>query len=163
MFYKIREGTKSNTIRVSPLANYDVGGLLSNETPLIRNNIFRVKMGSKWYDIITFLDGVNFAISKKVKELLEEYKITGWSCFPIIIQGAEEKEYYAFQILSEAGRILNLETLNNYEEEFVKFDITTWNGTDFFTLEETGIAVCVPKVKELIEKAKITNIGFKPL
>jgi hypothetical protein len=163
MFYKIRAGTKSNTIRVSPLADYDVNYALNNETPLIRENIFVVKMGSKWYDIITFLDGSNFAISKKVKELLEEHKITGWDCFPIIIQGAEDKEYYGFQILSKAGRILNLEALFKYEEEFIKFDISTWNGTDIFTLEKTAITACVPKVKELIEKAKITNIGFKPL
>ena len=45
----------------------------------------------------------------------------------------------------------------------IKWNKEKWDGSDIFYLEETFISVCTERVKEIIEKAKITNISFEPL
>jgi len=37
--------------------------------------------------------------------------------------------------------------LNNYEDDYIKFDESTWDGSDFFTLKNTGITACTKKLK----------------
>jgi hypothetical protein len=150
-------------VRIEAKADYEFSYVLDSDTNLIYENEFYVDQGKNWFDIVRFQDIPNFAISQKVKNLFEENNITGWTCFPIVIQDHSDKSYYGFQILSKAGKILNLEKLSNYIDKYHEFDINTWNGSEIFTLEETGITACTSKVKELCENAKITNIKFDRL
>lgn len=168
-FYKITKGIKkSDTVHLSPKSGYsddaDINRILRMKTPLILENRFEVGTGKKFYDLVRFMDAGNFAISDKVKLLLKENNVSGWDCFPIIIENHEEKKYSAFQLSSNiAGKILNLEQLNNYEEDFIKFDQNTWDGSDLFTLENTAVLVCTQRVKDVLEEGKVTNIEFTPV
>ena len=163
-FYNIDTSIKLDCIRISPTTDYDPRYVLNKNTELKVKNNFIKSEGKKWYDTIPFLDAANFAISNKFKSVLEENNITGWSSFPICINNYEKEDYYAFQIISKrAGKILNLEKLNNYEDEYIKFDLESWDGSDIFTLEKTGITACTEKVKTIIEQNNLSNIEARLL
>ena len=162
LFYRFAGAHKKSAIKIQSEVKYNTLDILQSDSLLIQNNVFNLDYGKKLFDILQFSDSSNFAISKRVKELLEINNITGWACFPIVIRGISEA-YFAFQTLSKAGKILNLEKVNNYETENCEFDISTWDGSDIFNLEETLLSVCTPRVKEILEKAGVTNIEFKPL
>ena len=165
-FYSINDNLNNAAIRIYPARKelHNVNSLLDEKTYLKLENEFRLYSGKKWNDILPWPDVGNIAISENIKDIFESYNLTGWSCFPIIIKNFPEKRYYAFQIISKrAGRILNLKALNNYEEDRVKFDENTWDGSDFFSLTDTAIIACTPIVKEIIEKQKIKVFTFYPL
>jgi hypothetical protein len=161
-FYIINDAFKKGAIKIQSKAKYNTFDVLREGSPLKSENTFYIDCGKKLFDIIRFSDSPNIAISKKVKAILEESGFTGWGSFPIKIEGVLE-EYYAFQVLSKAGPILNLEAVNNYETEFSEFDINTWDGSDIFNLEATLLKVCTQKVKDALEAAKITNLEIRPL
>lgn len=165
-FYKFRQYLSDSAIRIYPIHEefHDVNALLNATTPLVNKNDFKIEMGNKWNDILPWPDVGNIAISEKIKNIFEESNLTGWSCFPIIIKNYPNTKYFAFQFISKrAGKILNLKALDSYEEDRVKFDINTWDGSDFFSLTDTSIKACTPKVKEIIEKHKIKGLVFYPL
>lgn len=157
MFYRFRPEDKKGCIRIKAGIEYDTLKLIAEESPLIKSNQFTVAAGSKWFDLVQFEDSMNFAISEKMKEALTQNHISGWDCFPIVIERAPQK-YFGFQTLGGAGPILNLEALNNYETDVTEFDLSTWDGSDIFSLEETLLHACTPKVKQVLEKAEISNL-----
>lgn len=109
-----------------------------------------------------YSDPMNYVISKKFRDLLLENNVTGCDTIPIQIEKHSEVEYFIFVITSKnAGKILNLEARSNYTEEFIKFDNKEWDGSDFFSFHDTRVKCCTERVKELIEKAKLTNIEFE--
>lgn len=161
-FYKFRGAYSKNEARIQADVEYDTQSFLGVETPLVYFNKFKVAQGKTLYDIVEFHDSTNFAISEKLNNILLENNVTGWKSFPIVIDGRNES-FYAFQNLSEAGPILNLDALNRYETEITEFDIKTWDGSDIFHLKDTGINVCTEKVMELIERNRVSNIKIRPL
>ena len=162
VFYRFRSAHNKNVYRIQPLEEYDTLDFLHEKTPLIQHNLFTITEGTKAFEILPFNDSSNFAISKRMKELLEQNDIKGWSSFPIIINGLED-EYFAFQNLSKAGPITNLDAVNDFETDNHEFDVNTWDGSDVFHLENTGMNVCTEKVKNILEKAKISNLEILPL
>lgn len=158
-FYNFCCESKRGAILIEPKAKYDSIENLDEYSTLINNNVFFIDEGEKVFDVLRFAYGHNFAISSRFKELLEKNNISGWGCFPIIIEGLDEC-FFAFQNLGKAGPILNLEALNNYETENTEFDIDTWDHSDIFNLQDTLVNACTTKVKEIIEEAKITNISI---
>jgi hypothetical protein len=161
-FYIINDASKKGALMIQSRIKYNTLDVLRKDTPLLSQNEFYIKSGNKLFDILGFNDSTSIAISKKVKTILEENSITGWGCFPIKIEGIFD-EYYAFQVLSKAGPILNLDAVNRYETEFSEFDINTWDGSDVFNLEATLLKVCTKKVKDALEAAKVTNLEIMPL
>ena len=150
-------------IQVDPIEEIDSLKMLDLNTKLLSNSIFKVNKGKKWLDFIPYESSGNFLISKNVKDILTSNNVQGISFFPTNIEVYPEKEYFGIIIISLAGPILNLEKLNNYEEEEIKFDLETWNGTDFFTLQKTLIFAITKKVKNILEKEKFTNIEIEVL
>ncbi|MEM6723780.1 MAG: hypothetical protein AAF598_07055 [Bacteroidota bacterium] len=112
-------------IKIQALTSYDTLAPLDEHSILIKNNRFKVDFGKKWFDLLQFADSFQFAISKRMKHLLEEKECTGWSCFPIQIENHPDKEYYAFYVTAKVGKIQNLEALNNYETDQHEFDLNT--------------------------------------
>ena len=161
-FYQFDGAYKKGAIKIQSKFEYDTMALLDDECPLIKHSSFYIKEGNKLFDIIQFNDSFSFAISKHFKTVLESNNITGWSCFPIKIDNLKE-EYFAFQIKSFAGPILNLEAVNNYETENSEFDISTWDNSGIFNLEDTLLKICTEEVKNIFEKAKLSNIEISPL
>lgn len=161
-FYRFNGAYKKGAVRIAPLAKYNTLKILDDDTELNAETVFQVKVGVKMFDIIQFFDSMSFAISEKVKDLLEANNVTGWKCFKIKIEGINEN-YYAFQNLAKAGPILNLEAINNYEAENREFDLNTWDGSDVFNLENTLLNVITLRVKNILEENKVTNIRILPL
>ncbi len=146
-----------SSIQIEPLVDYIKYTLFTEGTTLIENNRFKVVKGKKWYDFIPFADSFNFAISERIKIAFEENNLTGWSCFPIIIDDYPDEKYFVFQVLTFAGELLNKEALSNYETSKHEFDINTWNGDDIFTLSGTINIVCNKKTKDILVKLTATN------
>ena len=161
-FYSIEGAYKRGAFRIQSKVKYDTLKIIDESTPLIKENNFTVVKGKKSFDLVHFDDSVFFAISSKFKGLLEIENVTGWGSFPIQIEDLDD-EYYGIYIKSKAGPILNLDALNNYETEAVEFDLSTWDGSDIFNLQDTLLYVCTARVREIIEKAKITNVAFRPV
>lgn len=163
-YFYIASELGEKSIKIRPSIEYNTLKIIDSDTPLIKSNVFSIARGVKWYDFIQFSNCFSFAISKKVKQLLESNQVTGWSCFPIVIEGkGRNKEYFVFQTLGKAGPILNLEAVNRYEADHSEFDLSTWDGSDFFNLKDTLISACTLRVKELLESAKLTNLEIRPL
>ncbi len=161
-FFRFRSKHLLNVLRIQSIIEYNTMDFISYNSILIANNQFKIQSGNIVCDLLPFNDSSNFAISERVKNILEENFITGWGCFPIEIFGLNEK-YFGFQYLSKAGKILNLQALNSYETESIEFEIDSWNGSDIFHLEDTAINVMVPRVKEILESAGFTNLEILPL
>lgn len=161
-FYKFKGAWKKDVIRIQSFVEYNTLALISKDSPLVQNSKFKINQGNKLYDIIHFNDSQNFAISQKVKDILESNEFVGWDCFPILIEDINEK-YFAFQNISEAGPILNLDAINRLETDRREFDVKSWNGSDIFHLRDTLVNVCTEKVKEVLSKAKITNLDISYL
>ncbi len=113
-----------------------------------------ISEGKILYDIIGYQDTSNFAISKRLYDLLKENEITGWRAYEVSIKG-QSNSYYGFQI---TGRCSKLDIPN--EAGFYtgyKFDSSTWDKSDFFSPDETMLLFCTEKVQKLFKKYKITN------
>ncbi|MBK7911438.1 hypothetical protein [Candidatus Pollutiaquabacter sp.] len=156
-FYRFRAEDKKGSVRIKSKVDYDTLDILRKDSPLIENNQFFIANGTKFFDIVQFDDSLNFAISKKMKNLLDSNNITGWRCFPIVIENSKE-EYFGFQNTGIAGPITNLEAVNNYETEFREFDITTWDGSDIFNLDGSLFNVCTERVIDLLQKERVSNL-----
>lgn len=162
LFYRFRPEDQKGCVRLKPRTAYDTLNVVGRSSPLQAANEFRIARGRTWFDVAQFDDSLNFAISRKMKDALAEHRVSGWDCFPIAVPNAPQ-EYFAFQTLGKAGPILNLEALNNYETDRTEFDESTWDGSDIFNLENTLVVACVPRVKEVLEQARIGNLEYFPL
>ena len=151
---------KKSAVEIQALKKYDID---SNIPTILKNNdIFSIYKGTKFFDIISLMDPWNFAISEKFKCLLEENNITGWVCYPIIIQETNLK-YYVLEIIGRAGLICEYDEDDGMVYGSLKVQKESWDGSDIFHVGDTGIIVCTNEVKDIIEKAKITNIEFDDL
>jgi hypothetical protein len=107
-------------------------------------------------------DPWNFAVSERFKKNLEENNITGWNCYPIIIENTDLK-YFGFQITGRAGIISDYDEDGDRVYGSIKVEQETWDGSDIFCIGDTAITVITPKLYELLESSKITNIEFDDL
>jgi hypothetical protein len=162
MFYRISLKEQRGAYRIKPNIEYSYKKLFHNPEPLV-GQTFKVYKGTKKMDLLGYCETVNFAISEKLKNLLEENKINGWATYPIKIETIDDN-YYGFQITGKGGEVTNRDKYGDIPMfKPVKWNKEKWDGSDIFYIEETFISVCTEKVKEIIEKAKITNISFEAL
>lgn len=162
IFYMLEGAYEENAITIQSEVSYNTLEIFNGNDEEKIVSTFTIDDGNELNDIVQFADSSNFAISENLKSILESNHITGWSCFPIEIKGIKEK-YYAFQNLSKAGKILNIDDINSYTTKHRIFDLKTWDGSDIFNLDNTLLNVITPKVKNIIEIAKVTNVEILPL
>jgi len=163
-FFRLFSALEQDAIIVTPEVEYQFGqrtSLLLEDTILKDNNLFFIEEGHNWFDIIEFSESEDLLFSDRIISLFNENNIGGFESFRVNIEG--NTNYHAIIVKSIAGRILNLEALNNMETRNVEFDYSTWDGSDFFSLENTLIYACTKRVKEILETAKCTNILIRPL
>lgn len=163
MYYRIHTNDKRGAIEIKSNIQYDYEEIFDNPELIIKNNSFKIYKGQKRFDLVSYCDPFNFAISEKIKLILEENQITGWTCYPIIIEGIEER-YFGFHVTGKGGEVTNRDE-DGFVPMFepVEWNKSKWDGSDIFNIEGTAIKVCTQKVKDILEKAKITNIEIKPL
>jgi len=120
----------------------------------------RISEGKKYFDIIRFQDVFNFAISRRLYDILKKENITGWDAYKIDIQNTQN-DYYGFQVTGKSNNILR-----PIKKGFVtgqNFDYSTWDGSDFFCPEGTMLIFCTQKVKDLFASNHITNVQFQDI
>ncbi len=62
------------------------------------------------------------------------------------------------RVCSTCGRVFY--TTPPYEERYLVIDIATWGGEEIFRLHESGWVFCTQGVKDFVEEAGFTNVGF---
>ena len=163
MFYRLNTENRKGAIIIESAVQYRSWDIFKDPSLLIKNNNFKVDKGNKEFDLIEYCDPVNFAISDRLKSVLEDNNITGWSSYPINVDGIE-KRYYGLHIIGKGGAVTNRDEDGDVPMfEPVKFNQKNWDGSDIFYLEDTGIKVCTQKVKDILDNEGITNIEIKPL
>jgi hypothetical protein len=158
-FTTIRVAQKRSQIRIKAKVKYDMFSKELNEF-IIKNNIFRVDEGKKFFDYIEDQGPLKF-MSEKFKNLIEDNDIKGLQFFPIIIEGTDVKYYYYIE--NQCNSIYEKDEDGDRIYGTFQVDLDSWDGSDIFYLKDSGATVCTPRVKEIIEKAKITNIEFEDL
>lgn len=153
-FFDLAIERKKGEILIESFINYDHQKLRKAEFDQIEPFEFRVSEGENLFDVIGYQDTSNFAISKKLYNLLRKNKITGWKGYEIYIVGKREK-YYGFQVIGKCGP-LNMPKKMGFYTGY-KFDYDSWDGSDFFSPDGTMLLFCTSRVYELFKKNKITN------
>lgn len=127
---------KKGAICIEATVKYDSWEVLKNPEVLIKNNHFKVYKGQKSLDLIEYCEVHNFAISEKVKLLLEKNNITGWNSYPIEIDNIQKK-YYWFQIIGIGGEVTNRDKNGDVPMfEPIKWKEKNWDGSDIFRLKK---------------------------
>jgi hypothetical protein len=153
-FYNFQWAQRRNEILFESMKDYDEKSLfLGNVTKEIPF-LVRINVGNKFYDIAHFQDPFNFAISERVYNLLIASGLTGWSCYEIRIVGRTEK-YFGFQVTGRCGELEKPKEAGFYKG--YKFDYNTWDGSDFFSPENTLLLFCSESAKRFFDLNNITN------
>jgi hypothetical protein len=146
-FYSLLSGQKSSeVILCSNFENdfFDVfAGKIRYKEPLKTN----VKLGSKLYDILSFDDGVNIAMSEKLYRLLNKNDITGWKSYPIFIKNVTSK-YYGLQIVGKSGKLKEPKEQGFYKG--YRFETNTWDDSDFFSPDGTHLRFLSQRLRDLL-------------
>ena len=139
------------------IGEYDDRKLITSE---FNPNPLKVvkSQGRKAYDVVRLQDVFNFLISVRLINGMTKSNLTGWKTYNID-SGNFLSGYSGFQCIGKCGK-----PKRPRETGFVtnfKFDIDTWDGSDFFIPESTLMIICTEKAKEVIESFKIKNIEFE--
>ena len=148
-------------IQVEAIEEYELFESFNENSSIIKNNTVKAIKGRKWTDIIAFESSHHFLISDNLKTTLEENNVTGINFFPVNIKLKPKKKYYGFYLTHIAGPLLNKKEAS-WGLEPRKFDESTWNGSDFFTLEGSLSTFITKRVKDILEKEKFTNLEIEP-
>jgi hypothetical protein len=137
---------------------------------------FKQSCGKKMVDILDTGWPSLFLISDRMKAILEENELTGWKTFPIQVydkKGAEIPSYYGFSITGHCAPI-DYRKSEIIEKQWItptgpmcKFYkgifIDKWDGTDFFSPEDTYDLFITRRAADILKKNKITNMQLENL
>lgn len=131
---------------------------------------FKQEYGKNLRDILGTGWPKLYLISDKLKAVLESNELTGWKTFPIKLydkKGNEINGYHGFSMTGHCSRI-NYGKSEIIEKRLVpngpvcKFYkgivIDNWDGSDFFTPDETYHTFITKRAAEILKKNKITNM-----
>lgn len=154
-FYNLSSGQKSKEAVLKSNFSNDFFGILNNKLNFEIPVKTKIVLGKKMFDRNDFNDGINFVISEKFLKVLIENKLTGWKTYPVEIKNVKE-QFYGFQIIGKSG------SLKESEESGFKvgyeFEKMTWDGSDFFTPENTHLRFLSEKAKRVLNDNFLTNI-----
>jgi hypothetical protein len=159
-FYHLIEAEKRGEARVVSQVDYDEWRLKSGEDKPPVPMPMRLSKGKKFYDIVCFQDPFNFLISNRIHSLLIEHKVSGWTSFPVKIEGHNE-QYWGIQIKGRAG-VPNRPAVPDFVIG-LDFDISTWDGSDVFLLEGTLFTLISERLCELLISNKTTNLAVEEI
>lgn len=133
---------------------------------------FYAMRGNKEADILP--EGINLLLSEKFIRFLKKNNSTGLKYYPISIKDYKTKRKISKYFFIEPSKFLlktdwskNID--NNYlfvgsldyENLFISFIFNFNNKEDIFGIKDTKYILVTKRLKELIEKAKLTNIKFE--
>jgi hypothetical protein len=157
-FYYLNRAWKKGEIYLKSLIEYEDQKLKVKKYTPEKPMPMVIDKGKKYFDILTFTDPFNWAVSDKFKEVLAAGNVTGWDSFPVDIEGSDI-QYHGFQVTGKSGP-LDRSAGKGWTKGY-KFDLSTWDGSDFFCPEETLIVFITEKAKQLLEQSKLTNLSMQ--
>lgn len=156
---------------------------IDNPASLLRGDVrprhlveFRRYMGTKPQDIMGTTHAILLLVSERFVDVLLEERATGWGTYPVRIYdkiGLELSGYHGLTVTGRAGPIdrsrSRIELVPPpvpqgkamYTEIGTYFDPATWDGSDIFVLEGTGVVCVVERIKLALEKRELTNLDFE--
>ena len=152
---------KSCSVIIKSNVKYDMFSIFPDLLFIKENNVFKVDEGNQFYDFIGDQGPLKF-MSERFKNLLEDNAITGLDFFPKIIENSELK-YFGFVKKSTINSFCEYDEDGDSVYGTFEIDMDSWDGSDIFSLKDSGATVCTQRVREIIEKAKISNIEFRDL
>ena len=141
-----------------------------SEVPFDETNLnlldlpFRICHGKKQRDIIYYYGDISIEfLSHNIYTFLSQYGDVSPYLYPIHIKDVDDV-YYFVHNLPECT-FINRNVLipnTNFEREVSCFLLKD-NIPPFFTLNQSRLKIINSKMKESLEKAKLTNIAFEPV
>lgn len=140
--------------------------------------VFREYMGSRPSDFVGTTEAVLRLVSTRVVDLLHQENVTGWTTYPVEVlskSGAEIEGYHGFAVTGTCGPIDNSKSPRVWRDPVVPGgerhqvwlgfypDLTAWEGSDIFGPASTGYIFVTERVKDLLERHKITNLRIQRL
>lgn len=141
--------------------------------------VFKAKegaSGSRALDFISTTDVAPKLVSDRVVAILRPF--TGWETYPVIVHGKDGKVikgYAGLAVTGRCGPIDDTKSRQITEPPIVPqglprkrwlglyFDLTSWDGSDLFVPEGTGLTVATEAVKVAMGRAEISNVQFTSL
>lgn len=135
----------------------------------------RVKyaLGGAPRDVIYTTSIVPLLVTRRVVDLMSEYRFTGWRTFEVLLYGKRDQlieGYIGLAITGRCGAIDEMQAeivIRDYpggrfpDRKGKFFDPETWDGSDIFTSEGSVTKFAVDQVRKAFERAKVTNIVFE--
>ncbi|MFZ4773633.1 MAG: hypothetical protein ACOYK9_06570 [Chlamydiia bacterium] len=134
--------------------------------------IFKIKMGSKFNDLIDVTAPPLYLISEKFRNILIEYNLSGWKTFPIIFLDKHDQKirgYHGFSITGKCNfinndnsEIIELQHAPNLpiDRHYKGISVDGWDGSDFFCPKLSRHLFVSSKAADVIKKEKITNVSL---
>ncbi|WP_413669313.1 imm11 family protein [Mucilaginibacter sp. Mucisp86] len=137
---------------------------------------FQQHWGNKLLDILNTGTPSLYLISNKLKTLLQEKQVTGWTSFEIELldkKGLEVKGYYGFSVTGRCGpadenkseiitKHFDSGFINHYRKGLY-IGLDQWNGSDFFYPDGTSHLITTKRVVDILIDYKISNVQFENL
>ena len=137
----------------------------------------------KFWDVIS--TSLLYVFSEKVVKLLQNNNITGCKFYLITIKGHEDLKYYLLTITGKCGPLDDskaelIKTLSGPATKIQNTNIIipkqqfsvmkgkyvrleTWDGCDFFLVENTLHSLVTERVRDLFKKHRINNVYLEDL
>ncbi len=137
----------------------------------------RWEMGRKRPSDIVYTTSVDpVLISDRIVGILKASELSGWKTYPVDLFGKDGHQISGYQGLAVHGRCGPIDNSQSVRIDKIYpggifprwrglyFDPMTWDGSDLFMpTDSSGWIFAVDAVKQAFEKAKVTNVQFKPL
>jgi len=138
---------------------------------------FQQKSGYVFHDIIGTRRTVLFLISDRMRDVLTNNDLTGWTAFPILLTDIQGRRIEGYQGLSITGRCgpvdySKSEVINKRlvpTGPLCKFfkgipiGLDEWDGSDFFLPEGNYRTVVTEHAADIIKFHRLTNIELRNL
>ena len=140
------------------------------EFPLI---FHQIENGKKLRDVLDMRYVSAYLISDRMKNILEENKITGWKSYPVVIHDKKGDIIEGYNGFSVVGRSGSLDLKNQPVEPVIDdnghitkykeyvggwFDINTWDGSDVFIQDDSLRIIITDRLYKILKKEKLTAI-----
>ena len=176
-FYHFRTEDKAYGLVVTNW-EIDSSSYIRGEAEVGEPIVFRYHMGGRLYDIIEGSFYPLRLLSERVINAFRAHNLTGWKTYPVEVYDKKKNlvpGYALFGITGRAGpmdrktgeRVVVKSRLNPANLEQVRrgmhFDPNTWDGQDFFILDDSRYVMATARVKAALASLKLKNIALIPM
>lgn len=175
-FYAVGENFTTGAIRLDCLLPSGVDpadltrGTWTPSQPLRCN----CEEGTRWVDLLGTTHAVLRIVSGSVIETFRANDLDGWDTYPVEIS-CKDQNLAGYEGLIARGRCGPVHHEEVLMPSFVPggepiegsrgvyFDPATWDGSDIFSPEGTGLVIVTQRVKDALEHAGMENWSFVSL